>query len=77
MSLINKTVDFFKNLFSKFYNSTKSCCNVKSLNNGLVTYLINDPDYPNLLVQVDNPKPNGLNINVKFYIGAKIGRAHV
>ena len=70
MSLINKTVDFFKNLFSKFYNSTKSCCNVKSLNNGLVTYLINDPDYPNLLVQVDNPKPNGLNINVKFYIGA-------
>lgn len=70
MQIINKVGEFFTNLFSKIFKGATECCGVKSLNNGLVTYLINDPNYPNLLVQVENPKTDGLNINVKFYIGS-------
>ena len=68
MQIINTINEFFKKLFSKIF--LKNCCEPKSLNSGVVTYLVNDPQYPNLLVEVNNPKPNGLNINVKFYIGS-------
>jgi len=40
---------------------------------GNVAYLVNDPSYPNLYVNILNPSPDRLKLNVKFYIGATEG----
>lgn len=78
MFSFNKVYNFFKKFVNGFLQKTKKISNkrvkeVKSFNKGMVSYLINDPNYPDLLVRVDDPKPNGLNIIVQYYIGSTEG----
>lgn len=77
MYLVNKIINFYKNTF-KFIvglvwpknGHVTSDYPPLCITKGMVTYLVNDPNYPNLFVKVENPSPQGLGINVKFYIGS-------
>lgn len=68
------------NIFSKIFGYLKFKKNIpnkinnfkpmnKSLVDGNISYMINDPFYPDMIIQIKNPVAQGLNFNVKYYIG--------
>lgn len=80
MYLINKIINFYKNIYKFIVGLVWPKNDHETaqypplcIKPGMVTYLVNDPSYPNLFVSIDNPSPQGLGLNVKFYIGSTDG----